>query len=114
MDYRQNATSGTFIGNPVTITTAQQGMPPESESKIRNVVGMTEELLQTLHASISHLESRLDTILTPIPPSPAAAGAGAQKNEPMISHVLSRAVSVTQSLQDAISRVQSLRDRVEV
>lgn len=97
-----------------TATAHRTDTPPESESKLRNVVTMAEELLGSLHASISHLESRLDTVLTPIPTSPATPPTSAPQNIPVMSHVLGRAVSVTQSLQDAISRVQSLRDRVEI
>lgn len=100
-------------GLNTAMQSARTDTPPESESKIRNVVGMTEELLQTMHASISHLESRLDTVLTPIPPQPATSVDAKNIRQPL-SHLCERTASVNLSMSEAITRLQSLRDRIEV
>lgn len=87
--------------------------PPESASGIRDAISFGEDVLSQLHATISHLESRLDTALTPIAPSPVTAtGAGAPV-APM-SHVRERIAQMNRGLSDAVSRLSQLRDRVEV
>lgn len=110
----------TFGSSPASIgtgsLTATQRVAdpsPESESKIRNIVSTAEETLSMLHASISHLESRLDTALTPLPPA-TPASTSAQQAMPILSHLSERAVRVNQGLQEAVIRLQSLRDRVEI
>lgn len=112
-----NTVSRTFTGSYAGTGTSigLQACPPsdESPSKIRDAVGFTEQLLNDLHGILSHLESRLDAALTPIPPSPDQT-ADCNGNAVIASHLLSRIGVVNEGLQLAISRAVSLRQRVEV
>jgi hypothetical protein len=91
---------------------ATETTPSESASQIRDAIGTTEQIATDLHEALSHLESRLDTVLCPVPPT----GADASKSmpEPVRSHLLGRVLSVNGSLSAAIDRVRHLRSRVEV
>lgn len=83
----------------------------ESPSIIRNAVCNIEDTVEVLSQSISVLEKRLDTVLTP--PSPAVAGSPAPPSN-VSSDVHQRLSNVLSRLQSLNRWVNVLNDRVEV
>lgn len=90
------------------------GLQPvdESASPIRDGVGQAEEIVTALHAAISQLEKRLDTVLTPVPPQPGTAGTPG--NGPIASHLRGRLATLNEGYADAVRRLRDLALRVEV
>lgn len=86
-----------------------------TNSRIRDGISQTEQLVSELHASIASLESRLDTVLTPAPPTtPAPNAAQNGKMASGSSHVDGRLEILNEAMMQAISRLTILRQRVEV
>ncbi len=88
-------------------------IPTDSPSGIRDAISFTEGAVADLHSVISHLESRLDTALTPIPPQPATSAQNAPSGPP-VSNVRGRISLMNGALTEAIQRLHSLRDRIEI
>lgn len=86
--------------------------PDESPSKIRDAVGSFEQLAGDLHKVLSRLESRLDTVLTPVPPPGQTATP--ESLTPIASSLLARLYGANDTLSVAIQRVADLQQRVEV
>jgi len=85
----------------------------ESPSRIRDAIGMTEQLMEQLHGAIDRVEKRLDTVLTPTPPQPSTADS--EKNPtPVSSHLFGRVGNQNLALQHAIERLTRLAQRVEI
>lgn len=102
-----------YAGQAATFTTSNQ--PIESASQIRDAIGEVERLASCLHETMSHLESRLDTILTPVPPTPATLNKQASEFSPACSSVLGRIyIANRMLLGDAVQRIADLRQRVEI
>lgn len=101
--------AGATLGRPISTDPTT-----ESASGIRDAICHAEEITAQLHGVISHLESRLDTALTPIPPTPATAAAQNAQTMPPISTVRHRIAQVNQGLVEAVQRLNALRDRVEI
>lgn len=97
----------------IGLNTVRTDAPSESPSAIRDAITFSEEVLGQLHVTISHLESRLDSALTPNPPQPASTNAG-NAPTPIMSNVRGRLGLLNQGLSDAVTRLSYLRDRVEV
>lgn len=94
---------------------AQQGknvQPIAANSIVRDLISANEETLAELHDTISRLEGRLETALTPMPPQPAAATSG--PSAPPCSHVAVRLGSLNEGYRHAAARLRELTQRVEV
>lgn len=100
--YRGNGGAGVSAPTPMD----------ESASRIRDAVGMAEETLAQLHATIDRLEKRLDTVLTPTPPT--VSGAEAKQPQPVNSHLLSRIGSANTVIMQAIDRLNRIAQRIEI
>jgi hypothetical protein len=85
-----------------------------TNSRIRDGISQTEQLVSELHTSIAALESRLDTVLTPAAPTPASNAAQNNKLASVSSHVDGRLGILNEAMMQAISRLTILRQRVEV
>ncbi len=112
MDYQGNLNS--------TLNQAQHGSyavtapAVESSSRIRDGVAHSEQMLSSVHEAISNLEKRLDTVLTPIPPSPvntASTGKGLSQSG---SHLHGRVQILNEGYEDALRRIQALIGRIEI
>lgn len=105
MDYRNlgNATSATAIG----------GTAIESTSPVRDGIGSTEERLSEIHNTIDMLEKRLDTLLTPCAPTPAATATQSTPQQ-MMSHLQGRVRILNEGFQHAIQRLHDLNRRIEL
>lgn len=111
-NYRaQGLTIGTSLSGGSNV--ARIDPPPESPSAIRDAITYGEDVLGQLHATISHLESRLDTALTPNPPQPAAPSSG-NAPTPIMSNVRGRLGALNAGISDAVTRLSYLRDRIEI
>jgi hypothetical protein len=104
--------SGTALDRYAT-STAAVAPDSESDSQVRNALGYSEELAAQLHSEIASLEHRLETGLTPLPPSPAGT-AQQTKDTLSRSHLLERVSGVNVALNTAIARLRELRMRVEL
>lgn len=104
-----NQTSGY---NPATtIAGASIG---ESPSRLRDGVGGTEQLLSDVHEAINVLEKRLDTVLTPAPPTVNQLQQNAKQMTPMGSHLSGRVLILNEGFGHAVARLRELAQRVEV
>lgn len=95
--------------------TAAIAMPvdlEESASRIRDGISAAEQELSQVHSAIDRLEKRLDTILTPVPPSTLSGNAN-KASQPS-SHVMGRIELLNEGFQHATSRLRALTLRVEV
>ncbi len=88
--------------------------PDQSPSQIRDRMTEAEDRLSDLHAAISHLESRLDTILTPQPPSINGGVAQGKPPQAPASHLLDRAKTIYLGIAEASDRLRQLMSRVEL
>lgn len=88
--------------------------PPESASQIRDGLTQTEQIATTLHECINRLESRLETVLTPIPPSNQAGVAAGATPGYVGSHVFGRISQVNDTISAACKRLAELAQRIEV
>lgn len=107
MDYGKpiQGNAGAAVNRPATVN--------ESGSQIRDGISLGEQLLSEVHEQINALENRLDTVLTPTPPTPA--GATTQPAPmPVVSHVRGRVTILNEGWKHAIDRLAALRARVEV
>lgn len=75
----------------------------ESASWIRDAVGMSEQQLSEIHECINLLERRLDTVLTPAPPSVqgGSGGIAPKQSPPNVSHLRGRIVILNEGWQHA-------------
>lgn len=94
----------------------EQDTPVEApvNSQIREGVGYLEKQIAETHAVISALESRLETVLTPVPPQ--VTGNGGEKTGPGIpkSDLFIRLKSLSHGLQEVQDRMHRLLGRIEV
>lgn len=86
--------------------------PNEIGSVVRDGLSANEQTLSELHETISRLEGRLETALTPTPPQPASTTNCAPG--PPCSHVANRLASLSDGYRHAVLRLQDLMRRVEV
>ncbi len=84
----------------------------ESASRIRDGICMTEQTLSELDEALNQLERRLDTVLTPVPPS--TTGQAQAKNQQIGSHVKGRVDILNEGFSLAVQRIRHLMSRVEV
>lgn len=84
----------------------------DSASRIRDSIGSTEQLLSVLQETIERMERRLDTVLTPQPPS--TSGQVNKNPTPIGSHVVGRLEILNEGFAHAIQRLIDLTRRVEV
>ncbi len=111
MDYSNRNYGG--IANTTAAVNAYSGpSEPESGSPIRDCVGAAEQSLSELHNVIDGLEKRLDTVLTPMPPT--GAGTNATQPQPVTSHVRGRLIILNDGYQHATQRLHDLIRRVEI
>ena len=113
MDYRlaqQDKTAMAGIGY------AQNAQSVEVSTPIRDRISANEQLLSELHNQIDLLEKRLDTVTTPVAPTPAQTQTGnpAPRSQPNSSHVSGRLDILNEGYMHAIGRLSALRDRVEL
>lgn len=85
-----------------------------TSSPIRDGIGYAEQTLSELHQTISHLEKRLETVLSPVPPTVASQGNKAGPTGPPASHVHGRLVILNEGYAQAVRRLRDLAQRVEV
>jgi hypothetical protein len=104
---RSNQLSGTAYGTGMV-----SPAPVDSASPIRDGVSQAEQLLSEIHDAIDALEKRLDTVLTPGPPT--GASAAPPKNQPVASHVQGRLSILNEGFSHAASRLRDVYRRVEV
>jgi hypothetical protein len=104
--YNRAQTSGAGVG--------LAGTAIESSSVIRDGVGYAEQTLSELHGTIDELTKRLETALSPIPPTPAADTRGPQPSGPPVSHLAGRLVILNDGYQQAVGRLRELTRRIEV
>lgn len=87
-----------------------------SNTRIRDRVTSLEIQMSDLHGLISSLERRLDTVVTPVPPS--VASVGGVKADPIIgspnSHLFDRLETLSRGVTEAQGRLSSLLSRIEV
>lgn len=102
--------SNALAGSPSSSAPAD----PESESKIRNGIGMSEQELGALHHAIESLERRLETALTPQPPSVVSADKIGNAPTPVNGHIVNRLQDLNRGIASAAERVRELLRRVEV
>lgn len=86
----------------------------ESASAIRDGIGLSEQLLSELHERINQLESRLDTVLVPVGPTPNMPATNAKTPIPTVSHLRGRVGILNEGWQHAIERLSNIRARVEL
>ena len=108
-----------YSGPQLTPTSAYtgnlQGSEATAASPIRDSITGAEQLLSDVHQSIDLLEKRLDTLLTPVAPTPPAqinsrvAATGGPS-----SHVLGRMSILNEGYQHAITRMRELHNRIEL
>ena len=110
-----NATG--YAGSSYPTGQALSGPSPqtdESASRIRDGITRAEELLSQVHEAILLLEKRLDTVLSPVPPSVAGNSAAKAQTGAPISHLLGRITILNEGFDHAAQRVRDLTRRVEV
>lgn len=105
MTHATNANSAAYVGPNIA---------EESGSPIRDGIGLAEQSLSAIHEAISFLENRLDTVLSPVPPSPANVAAVGKLPPPVTSHVHGRLVILNDGFAEAVRRVHGLMGRIEV
>ena len=98
-----------------TKSPSPQGCSPtvDTNSKVRDGIEAQEKMLEMLHQSISNLENRLETVLTPQPPTVSGVDKAASP-APVASYVNNRLAILQVVLVEAIRRIESLSGRVEV
>lgn len=84
-----------------------------SPSRIRDGIGRTEDALSLVQGAITALESRLETVLSPQPPSPVGS-AQVKTPAPQNSHVMGRIDILNEGFENAAVRLRDLARRVEV
>lgn len=86
-----------------------------SSSPVRDRISGLESLLSDLHSTISALEERFDTVLTPVPPLPARAdNERTPTGQRIQSHLQGRLEILADGYQMAISRLHQLNSRIEL
>ena len=109
MDYgAQTAASGRYIG--AQISNAPTPVD-ESASPIRDGITGAEEILSNVHEAINALERRLETVLTPAPPSTSPDTNKARQSS---SHLTGRVLILNDGFMHAVQRLRDLARRVEV
>jgi hypothetical protein len=109
-------------------TTASQGYPspqvanmnnyakqaePLTSSQARDRISSAEQWLSDLNNIVDGLEKRLDTILTPVPPSGVGNAASPTPTQPK-SHVVGRLDILCEGYSHLASRIQHLSNRIEL
>lgn len=112
MDYRATTQVASGYTGSVPLTQAVPTSSPEN-SQIRDGVCQSESLLSEIHEALSALEKRLDTVLTPVPPSTASAN-GNVKQGPPSSHLHGRIGILNEGFLHAVQRIHALHGRIEV
>lgn len=100
------------LSTAVNICKASAPPPLESPSVIRDSVTTIETLVDELGAVIEAVERRLDTVLTPTPPTVDKAGAATPS--PATSHLEGRLNDVQDRLTYWITYIRRVIERVEV
>lgn len=86
---------------------------PASTSPARDRIASAEQWLSDLHSIVDGLEKRLDTILTPVPPSGVGNSVGPTPTQPK-SHVVGRLDILCDGFSHLASRIQQLGTRIEL
>jgi len=108
-----NYTNGTSTMSSGLISATKSVPEPVSASRIRDGITAIEETLSALHDAIGSLESRLETVLQPQPPSTAANASIRPASVPQ-SHVMGRVSILQEGFEAAINRVRDIAIRIEV
>lgn len=103
MNYNPNPMTTSAIGTAVDV----------SSSPVRDRISQAEQIMSESHAALDALEQRLDTILTPVPPSPANAASAQPASQPK-SHVAGRLELLNEGYSHLIYRLNALRGRIEL
>ncbi len=84
-------------------------------SYIRDAISGSEQYLSELHETINALEKRMDTILSPAPPTVQATGNG-PRTSPVGggSHVQGRLMIINEGFAQESARLRDIIRRVEV
>lgn len=82
-------------------------------SPIRDQISATESWLSDLSAAIDNIEKRLDTVLTPAPPS-GGIGANTAAQSAMASHLHGRLKILNEGFSYLLQRIASLQSRIEL
>ncbi len=85
----------------------------ESASRIRDGIGQAEQASSMILEAIESLSRRLDTVLSPTPPSTLSANKPSATIAPY-SHLCERVNMLNETLSGAEQRLRELRRRVEV
>ena len=86
-------------------------------SLIRDQVTRAESLVEPLRKTLEDLEARLDTVITPLPPTPKStlsAVSAIQMSEDGRSHLLGRLCDLNEQLLYLLDHITQLVGRVEV
>lgn len=105
--------NGGALGGPNTTGYASSApQPVESPSQIRDALTLAEQTSGDLHNTIDRLLSRLDTVLSPIPPDVNKAGPG--QPTAATSDLHGRVHRHAYTLAQAVERLNDLMRRIEV
>jgi hypothetical protein len=118
MDYGNQVIGGlgqraVYGAGPMDARTATE-VPTPDNSRIRDGVSAAEQALSALHEMISHLEKRLETVLSPMPSQPANVANAGTPTGPPRSHVTGRLSILNEGFGHAIQRLNELGGRIEV
>ncbi len=92
---------------------AKQAEPTPS-SQARDRISSAEQWLSDLNNLVDGLEKRLDTILTPVPPSTIGGTGGSPTPQQLKSHVVGRLDILCEGYSHLASRIQHLSNRIEL
>lgn len=103
-----NGPQASYAQNTIGVVPADPTVSP-----IRDQISDTESRLSDLGIAIDNIEKRLDTVLTPSPPS---GGTGANQGAPamMASHLHGRLKILNEGFSHLIQRIASLQSRIEL
>lgn len=112
MDYSGQGTSARQ-NNTVSSIAYKTAADPIESSPARNQIGNAEQYMSDMHSALDRLESRLDTILTPVPPDVNKTNGSPTPMGPK-SHVVGRLETLNDGLLHVVARIDRLNARVEL